>query len=305
MEQKIGQKPIVVVSGITGCQGGSVARALLDDGRWRVRGLTRNADSEKANELRSQGVEIIQLDFKNNFALVEALKSCYAFFAVTNYWDPNTKDVEIEVGKGMVDAAISAGIKHFIWSSLPNVELLSEGKYKVPPFTNKAIVQGYAEQKMKEVMYTTYVAPGFYFQNFKTVLAPKLENDVLVFTMPNTKMLHAMDINDLGAAVLTILHNPEVFNGRFVPLFGEHIPLKEYIPPIGYFSDKSVRFVLLPWQEYSKLPIPGAAEIGEMFGWFNDFSVFGKEVDIEIMNKASPKLKSWKEWLQSSWNLPA
>jgi len=37
-------------------QGGSVARALLDDGRWRVRGLTRNADSEKANELRSQGV---------------------------------------------------------------------------------------------------------------------------------------------------------------------------------------------------------------------------------------------------------
>jgi len=185
-----------------------------------------------------------------------------------------------------------------------NAEKISNGKYKVPHITNKAIVQEYADQQLKDVMYTTYVAPGFYFQNFKTVFSPKLENDVLVFTMPNTKMLQALDINDLGPAVLNILQNPEVFNGRFVPLFGEQMPLKEYIPPIGFFSDKSVRFVLLPWQEYSKLPIPSALEIGEMFGWFNDFSAFGKE-DIEIMNKAVPKLKSWKEWLQSSWNLPA
>ena len=52
-------KPIVVVTGATGQQGGGVVDALLDDGKWTVRAITRSPDSEKAKALSQRGVEVI------------------------------------------------------------------------------------------------------------------------------------------------------------------------------------------------------------------------------------------------------
>ena len=42
------QRPLIVVTGATGAQGGSVVRYLLQDGGFRVRGLTRDVLSKKA-----------------------------------------------------------------------------------------------------------------------------------------------------------------------------------------------------------------------------------------------------------------
>lgn len=41
-------KPLIVVTGATGAQGGSVVKFLLEDGGFRIRGVTRNTQSEKA-----------------------------------------------------------------------------------------------------------------------------------------------------------------------------------------------------------------------------------------------------------------
>lgn len=48
------QKPLIVVIGSTGGQGGSVARFLLEDGGFRVRAVTRKVDSEKAGGMSLQ-----------------------------------------------------------------------------------------------------------------------------------------------------------------------------------------------------------------------------------------------------------
>jgi uncharacterized protein YbjT (DUF2867 family) len=39
-------KPLIVVVGATGKQGGSVINALINSGKWTVRGLSRNVSSE-------------------------------------------------------------------------------------------------------------------------------------------------------------------------------------------------------------------------------------------------------------------
>lgn len=46
---------IVVVFGITGRQGGAVARALASDPQYKVRAVTRNPESAKAKEIQALG----------------------------------------------------------------------------------------------------------------------------------------------------------------------------------------------------------------------------------------------------------
>ena len=43
---------VVLVIGITGQQGGAVAKALLADGRFKVRGLTRDPSAAKVGACR-------------------------------------------------------------------------------------------------------------------------------------------------------------------------------------------------------------------------------------------------------------
>jgi uncharacterized protein YbjT (DUF2867 family) len=39
-------KPLIVVVGATGKQGGSVINALINSGKWTIRGLSRNISSK-------------------------------------------------------------------------------------------------------------------------------------------------------------------------------------------------------------------------------------------------------------------
>ena len=58
------EKKIIAVVGATGNQGGGLVRAILGDssGSFAVRALTRDPDSEKAQELAKLGAEVVQAD---------------------------------------------------------------------------------------------------------------------------------------------------------------------------------------------------------------------------------------------------
>lgn len=53
---------VIVVFGATGQQGGSVSRALLKKGGYKVRGVTRNPDSDAAKKLKEIGVDVVKAD---------------------------------------------------------------------------------------------------------------------------------------------------------------------------------------------------------------------------------------------------
>ena len=54
-------------------------------------------------------------------SLQKAMEGAYAVFAVTNYWEKMDKDLEIKQGRNLADAAVAAGVKHYIWSTLSNI----------------------------------------------------------------------------------------------------------------------------------------------------------------------------------------
>lgn len=139
-------KQIIVIVGVTGNQGFSVAESFLSSGVWHVRGITRNPSSAKAQELISLGAEVVQGDLDDLDSLIRAFDSVHAIFANTDFWttyyNSHTPeratasgksagkysfDVEVSHGRNIADAAAGvSSLKRFIFSSLPPARKASD-----------------------------------------------------------------------------------------------------------------------------------------------------------------------------------
>ena len=73
--------PTILVTGVTGHQGGAVARALLGRG-FRLRGLTRDPESDHAAALARDGIEIVKGDLNDDAALRAVLAGVWGVFGV-------------------------------------------------------------------------------------------------------------------------------------------------------------------------------------------------------------------------------
>jgi uncharacterized protein YbjT (DUF2867 family) len=135
-------RKIIVVFGATGQQGGSVVTTFLNDKKlseeWLVRAVTRDVSKESAKNLAARGAEVVQVskptkqmgqransgvqaDLSDKQSLSKAVSGAEVIFAVTNYWESMDAALEVRQGKDIVDVAKAAGTKHFIWSSLYDV----------------------------------------------------------------------------------------------------------------------------------------------------------------------------------------
>src|SRR5881296_1346853 len=126
-------KKLIAVIGATGHQGGAVVRALQAGGQFKVRALTRNPDKH-----RDLADEVVEADLNRPETLAAAFKGAYGVFLVTTSSLEGTD--ERKQGAAAVQAAKDAGVKHVVWSTLPDVEAISGGKFHVPHFTSKAKV---------------------------------------------------------------------------------------------------------------------------------------------------------------------
>lgn len=81
---------LITVYGATGAQGGSVVQSLLQNKSkaFKIRGITRNPDSDKAKALKEQGVEVVKADGLVKGEVVEAFKDSWGVFVNTNSDDP-------------------------------------------------------------------------------------------------------------------------------------------------------------------------------------------------------------------------
>jgi len=272
---------LVSVFGATGLQGGAVVNALLKNS-FRVRGVTRKLESDEAKALKAKGVELVQADV--SLASVEELSKVLAgsdgAFLMTNAWDPSEHLKELELGKQLVDAAKAAKVGHIVWSSLPNVAKYSS-KYNVPHFTQKGQVEDYIRELQakspRPFKAVTFSLPPFYFQNFQKFGQAKVEGDTTVFTLPATRFLTATDVSETGVAIVAAFKQPGLFDGKRIEFWGEHASPQTYVDIFAAATGKKAKAVLVPLDAFAKLQFPGAKETADMFGWFDEFSLYGPE----------------------------
>src|SRR6059058_3080370 len=113
-------KKLIAVIGATGQQGGGVVGALQANGQFTVRALTRNPDKH-----RELAEEVVEADLDKPETLKAAFEGAHGVFLVTNFQEAGTD--ELMQATAAIRAAKDAGVQHFVWSTLPNVEAISGG----------------------------------------------------------------------------------------------------------------------------------------------------------------------------------
>lgn len=130
---------LVAVTGATGRQGGAVARHLLADG-WRVRALTRDPSSAKAQELASAGAEVMRVDMADIASLRPAFAGAHGVFNVQNPMKCGFGE-EVVQGRNVGDAAAEAGVRHVVYASAGT----GESGTGVRQWENKLVIRAHFE----------------------------------------------------------------------------------------------------------------------------------------------------------------
>ncbi|MDO6429962.1 NmrA/HSCARG family protein [Flavitalea sp. BT771] len=290
------KKKLIVVVGATGSQGKGIVNALVNEGSFNVRAITRNPAkySGKAHEA-------VFADLNDLQSLKDAFKNAYGVFVVTNFWEGAD---EIAQGKNAIEAAKATGMQHFIWSTLPDVEFISNAAFEVPHFTGKSKVDELV--KSAGFKYTTFVQPPFYYQNLIGMLGPQPKQDGTTgWTLPidpTKKAIHMSDIDDLGKVVAGAFSQPEkAGNGNYLSMATELNSFNDIIEAYKQ-NGKEHSFSQVPAEMFSTF-FEGAKELAEMFGYFEKYTYMGpgSASQIELAKEiATNKFVTLREWLSQN-----
>lgn len=284
-----------------------MVRALLSDPakKWRVVALTRDKNSEKAQELSKlykDNVNVVACDLNNASDVESALKGAYGVFGLTDFWAAHSADIEIQQGKNIIDASKKVGVKHLVFSSLEDTVKVSKGARNVPHFVSKAKAEEHLHAS--NVPYTV-VEPAAYYENMQFMVKPG-KDGVLEFTLPipaDSKFAQ-FAVEDTGLVVAKVLESADAYRGKRIALVGDKLSPSEMAATLSKHFGKEVRFNSVPEKVFATFPFPGADELANMFNYFHEFGYFGEKVNSRDIweGKAIAPLRTFAEWAQT-WKL--
>ncbi|KAK5120686.1 hypothetical protein LTR85_006044 [Meristemomyces frigidus] len=267
---------LVTVVGATGVQGGSVVNALIGVEGYRIRAITRNRQSEKAQALQAKGVEVVEADLNDIASLKAAFAGSYAVYGVTNFFDAypavgKDKAIEIEAQLGInlaIAAAATSTLQHYVWSTLPNSRRVSGGKVVVLHYEGKNKVDDYIKSQPALLQKTTFMWIPFYAQNihypwYMPFAIPTADPDTLYqlqATPASVPWELAGDASvNVGLFVKAILDQPQkTLPGKFVLAASETMTAGEVVEAWAAAQGKKGLLLQVTKETYYKLWSVGA-----------------------------------------------
>ncbi|HJW13087.1 MAG TPA: NmrA/HSCARG family protein [Thermoanaerobaculia bacterium] len=259
-------KPVILVTGATGQQGGATARELLARGH-RVRALTRHPEGEKAQTLASRGAEVVAGDLDDAASLGRALQGVWGVFSVQNTWEAGVEREE-EQGKRLAKLAREAGVGHFVYNSVGS----AHRKTGIPHFDNKWRV----EEAVRASRFPSYtiIRPVFFMENFLSPwFLPSIVEGKLAMGIEPDTVLQMIAVADIGKYTLLAFERHEEMNGLEIDIAGDQHTIPETAGILGKTTGRKIEFVRVPIEEARK----GSADYATMLEWFDRV---GYDVDI-------------------------
>ncbi|KKK20847.1 hypothetical protein ARAM_005303 [Aspergillus rambellii] len=281
---------LIVVVGATGTQGGSVVNAFLNEPGYRIRGITRNPNSDRAKTLAAQGVEVGIADLNDEASLVAAFKGAHVVYAVTDFFEPfmksgveEAKKIEYRQAINLVEAAKQIPtLEQYVWSTLPNCGTVSGGRFHVPFFDVKSTVDDYIRKDERFLAKTVFFYLGFFSSNmFYPVYIPIHVKTAQKYIqlLPATADTQIASLGDAavntGIFIRGIIKNPPREGGSYVLARVESHTLAEHLSiwgaATGLAKEKqSTEVVPVSLDSYRSI-WPGYGDLlGEMMAFWSD-----------------------------------
>lgn len=281
----------VLVFGATGNMGGAATRELLGRG-WRVRAVTRDPESEKAQALSGLGADLVQADMEDRSSLEAAFDGIRRVFSVQN-WVTGGVEGEVRQGKLVAEVARSAGIEQLVYGSAGT----GEPDTGVPHFQAKIEVEAHMR---KLGLPFAVVRPG----PFMELMTEKEFYPALGIwgVKPRIVGWHTpvpwVAVQDIGIAIANIFQDFDAWSGRVVELFGDVRSLAEcQATYMATYGKKPARVPLPTWL-FNKMAGPEFALMWQwMASWIVERGPDSLWQIVETSRQLSPGLLDVERWL--------
>ncbi|TXT09064.1 hypothetical protein VHUM_02538 [Vanrija humicola] len=306
----------ILVTGATGKQGGSVVNALLerpDD--FTILAVTRDPNSASAQRLaaKSSTIKLVKGDLNDVPTLFEAAQAAsptgkiWGVFSVQGMEmkvKHDTGDLaaapEVKQGVGLIDAALKAGVSHFVYTSVDRggEERSWSNPTPVPHFKTKHYIEQHLRKAAEGSSMTWTIArPPIFMDN----LEPGFMGNVMLTAVRDTlknKRMPWVATKDIGRFAAAAFRDPAALNHRAITVAGDDVNFADIDAKFKSVTGKSApttySFIAsgLQW---------GVAELGTMFQWFRDD---GYRADLPELRKFVPVLTDFETWLKEDSKYP-
>ncbi|GAA0292303.1 NmrA/HSCARG family protein [Kineococcus aurantiacus] len=306
---------LITVIGATGTQGGAVARALLADGTFAVRAVTRDATSAKAQALTELGAEVVEASLNDQDSLYKAFDGAHGAFLVTPFWEHRSPARELAEVRNLIGAAQAAQLQHVVWSTLEDTRQAipaddermpfireEQGQtqdqdhaggrveeYRVPHFD----VKGGAADALFAAsgLPVTYLLMSFYWDQLLGDLKPQRDDDgTLALHLPvGDAPVAGIASDDIGQVVLHVLQRPGASTGVTVPAVSDILTGEQMAAAFTAVLGEPVAYRPLTPAQFRGFGFPGAEELGNMFQYYADFpDAYNGRRDLELAHTVNP-----------------
>lgn len=277
----------ILVTGVTGTQGGAVARELLGRG-YNVRGLSRNPESERARAIEELGVIVVKGDFDDAESLATAMQGVDGVFAVTDFWEHGYAK-EVAHGRQLIDAAKLAGVAHFVFTSVAGADAYTG----IPHFETKAEIETYLRDSGLDYSIVRPVA----FMDSIRQQRRQIMTGTFFDPRGSGKRQQWIASRDIGFFVGEAFDRPDEWQGKALDIAGDEMSLAEYADVLSLTVGMDVHHQQITW---SMFEAEAGEEITLMMRWFDEE---GFNVDIESLRAKYPNLLTFEQYLLTQdWN---
>ncbi len=270
----------ILITGVTGNQGGAVAKALQGSG-FHLRGLTRMPEGERAAALARQRFDVVKGDLDDEATLRRALAGAWGVFGVQNAGEAGVEREEAQ-GKRLATLAREAGVEHFVYTSVGS----AHKKTGIPHFDNKWRI----EKTVRDLRFPSHVIlrPVFFMEN---LLAPfSLQGSTLAWALgPGTKlqMIAVDDIGWFGARAFT---DAAALNRREIDLAGDVRTMPEAAEILTGTLGRPIAFAQTPMEQVRQY----RKDMAVMLQWFERVGYSAEIAGLEReFGRALTKLPDW------------
>jgi uncharacterized protein YbjT (DUF2867 family) len=248
--------------------------------------------SPVAAALAEQGIEVVAGDFDDPTSLRRAMDRVDGVFSVQNFTAGT--DAELRHGVALAQAAASAGVPQFVYSSVDGAQLNTGIAFHKNKF--------HIEERIGVLgLPSTIFRPVFFMDNW-SLMRQAIFQGFLPAPLRRDSRLQQLAIHDLATLVADAFESPQSWIGRVTDLAGDELTMDEIAGTFARVTGKPVHYQQLSWQQWRDVTQGSTdQELGEdharMFRWLD---AGGPDFDVAGLRDQYPQLTNFEVFLRET-----